>query len=238
MRIESTARSGQRHAAAASTGTAAHTAAPGTVDPRVVLAFRPDHPDAERARDIRAELLARWPDAEGHRHRTVALVALDEGGRMAEIAANVAVAFAQLDRRTLLIDADLRQPAQHALFQIGNDRGLADVLEGRADVAAAVLPTAVPGLSVMPTGPADEGARDAVERRPLLERLDERVLRADVLVVAMGGYGVQALATALTHFDAVVPVVRRGRTRMRQLKALVEALDARGISTSGVVVSP
>ena len=62
-------------------------------------------------------------------------------------------------------------------------------------------------------------------------------LGTDVLVLAIAGHSVQALATTLAHFDAVVPVVRRGRTRMRRLQALVDALAARGVTTGGVVVS-
>lgn len=244
MRIQSTARGGGRAAAVDAVrptgvelGNSAPAMQPGSVDPRVVVALSPDHPDAQRARDVRAELLGRWSDDEVGRPRAVAFVALDRGSQLAEIATNVAVGFAQLGRQTLLVDADMGEPLIHELLHVPNGHGLADVLEGRADVGGAVLPSAVPGLSVMPTGTIDDRARDAVERRPLLERLDERVLRTNVLVLAIAGHSAQALATTLAHFDCVVPVVRRGRTKMRQLQALVDALATRGVEAGGVVVS-
>ena len=45
-------------------------------------------------------------------------------------AANLAIAFAQAGRKVLLVDADLRKPGVHALFNLGNDRGLTNLLRG------------------------------------------------------------------------------------------------------------
>jgi receptor protein-tyrosine kinase len=50
----------------------------------------------------------------------------DEG--RSQLAAELAIAFAQLGRRTLLVDADLRHPRQHVLFGAENDSGLAQAL--------------------------------------------------------------------------------------------------------------
>lgn len=210
---------------------------PSGVDPRVVTAFRPEHPDAQRARDIRAELLAEWASDEGRRQRAVALVALDPGSQVGEIAANLAVSFAQIGRETLLIDADLPAPAQHALLHVENDRGLADALAGQGDIADLARPTAVEGLTLLPAGHGDERLIDAMERRPLLDWVDGGMVRADVVVAAITARGAQEAAGVLARFDSVVPIVRRGRTRTRQLRALLDAMEGRGIGLCGVVLS-
>jgi Mrp family chromosome partitioning ATPase len=209
----------------------------GVIDGRVVIAFDPNHEDAMRARSIRAELLAMWPtDGERQMH-AVALVAIDPGSNLPVIAANLAASMAQLDRETLIVDADFARPMQHELMCVPNERGLATILAGQGGAAGTMLPTAVRGLTVMPAGSIDDTVRDTLEQRPILEVLEQGTLRADIVIVPISGRSDQALATILTHFDAVIPIVRRGRTLMRRLTSLVDALAAKGLPVCGVVLS-
>src|SRR5207248_10783397 len=68
---------------------------------------------------------------------------------------NLAVLFSQLGERTLLIDADLRAPRQHRIFDVPDTFGLSAVLSGRAD-RNAVMPIPNFGrLSVLPAGARD-----------------------------------------------------------------------------------
>ena len=178
-----------------------------------------------------------WPSDGERVMRAVALVAVDSGSNMPVIAANLAASMAQLDRETLIVDADFARPMQHELLCVPNERGLGTILAGQSRTAGTMLPTAVRGLAVMPAGLIDDAVRDAIEQRPLLEVLEQGTLRADVIIVPISGRSDQALATILTHFDAVVPIVRRGRTLLRRLTSLVDALAAKGLPVCGVVLS-
>lgn len=68
-----------------------------------------------------------------------------------EVAANLAAAIAQSHRRVLLIDADLRTPVQHQLWQIPNDIGLSHLLSEKSNLAAAIHQHD-PYLSIMTAG--------------------------------------------------------------------------------------
>ena len=73
------------------------------------------------------------------------------------VASNLAIAFAEIGYRTLLIDADLRKPSLHTLFGVLNDRGLADVLgdgEPIQNYPSSLLYRAsiVPGLMLLTAG--------------------------------------------------------------------------------------
>nr|RNJ70852.1 MAG: polysaccharide biosynthesis tyrosine autokinase [Leptolyngbya sp. IPPAS B-1204] len=67
------------------------------------------------------------------------------------IAANLAAAAAQVGRRVLLIDADLRYPQQHHIWDLLNTGGLSNVIVGQQELSTAIQP-AMPGLDVLPAG--------------------------------------------------------------------------------------
>jgi len=90
----------------------------------LTLPHQPDHPHSEALRSLRTELLLRCKGTRG----IIALLSPNGGDGRSKLAAELAVAFAQLERRTLLVDADLRNPSQHRLFATENDIGLAQAL--------------------------------------------------------------------------------------------------------------
>lgn len=78
------------------------------------------------------------------------------------VVANLGVAFAETKRRVLLIDADLRRPRLHGIFNICNDWGLSDLVQSSEpvstmDFSKAARPTEVPGLWLLPSGPGCDG---------------------------------------------------------------------------------
>ena len=98
----------------------------------------PDQPTSSILLVYAAQAMARTADARtaldraqkasaGSAH-SLALVSPGHGEGRSLLAAELAIAFSQLRRRTLLIDADLRHPRQHALFGAENVWGLAQVL--------------------------------------------------------------------------------------------------------------
>jgi protein-tyrosine kinase len=95
--------------------------------PQLIFAHDPYHPRSEKIRALRTELLLLSDSS--------AIILAIVGSGPAEgrslLAAELAIAFGQLGRRTLLLDADMRNPSQHLLFQTSNTFGLAQTIEGR-----------------------------------------------------------------------------------------------------------
>lgn len=90
----------------------------------LILPHQPDHPYSEGMRSLRTELLLRCKGTRG----IITLLSPCPGDGRSRLAAELAIAFAQLERRTLLVDADLRTPSLHRLFGTENDMGLAQAL--------------------------------------------------------------------------------------------------------------
>jgi protein-tyrosine kinase len=118
---------------------------------RLIIAHDPDNPRSERIRTLRTELLM----LNGGNSRSLAMGVLSPGpgeGR-SQLAAELAIAFSQLERHTLLIDADLRQPTQHTLFGANGFRGLAQALS-LEDPAELLGVEDLPYLSLLTAGPS------------------------------------------------------------------------------------
>jgi succinoglycan biosynthesis transport protein ExoP len=104
---------------------------------------------AEAFRAIRSNVLFSSA-ADGSKVLVVTSSAPGEGKTL--VATNLAVALAQADQRVLIVDADMRKPRVHSVFQHTQEPGLSNVLVGNAKASEAVRNTKVPGLWAMPAG--------------------------------------------------------------------------------------
>jgi len=104
---------------------------------------------SESFRGVRTNLLFSSAD-EGS--RSVVITSTGPGEGKTVVAANLAVALAQAGQRVLLIDADMRKPRVHIVFDKPQEPGLSNVVVGNAKSSESVHKTTVPGLWVMPAG--------------------------------------------------------------------------------------
>ncbi len=137
--------------------------------PQLIIAHSTDHPHSERIRALRTELLLR--NEPGMRANMLALLSPSAGEGRSQLAAELAIALAQIGRRTLLVDADLRRPRQHELFQTENTWGLAQSLE----IGGPARYIGVEGLKHLSLLPAGPGAPNPSEL--LAGRNAERMVR-------------------------------------------------------------
>src|SRR5690606_25049337 len=97
--------------------------------------------------------------------------AANQGEGCSELAANLAVVFSQMGERTLLIDANLRFPDQHIIFNLKQPRGLSDILIGRNDLSVASKLDSLSGLSVLGAGTIPPNPQELLNRRGFAELL-------------------------------------------------------------------
>jgi polysaccharide biosynthesis transport protein len=107
---------------------------------------------AEAYRTLRTNLLAVCRESKA---KTILITSARQGEGKSSTAANLAVALAQAGRSVVLISADLRNPRVHAVFGIGNEQGLGQVLEGTLSLDEAIVETDLADLRILPSGPVD-----------------------------------------------------------------------------------
>lgn len=212
--------------------------APGSgVADEVIAARSPDDPSVEYLRSLCTQLTLRW--FENHQqHAALAIVSPGHGEGRSWITANLAVLFAQTGKRTLLIDADLRRPRQHALFGISERNGLSTILAGRAGLDSLTDIAGVPDLTVLPAGVVPPNPQELLAR-PLFQRLVNSLRsRYDVILLdtPAASSGGDAGAIAARAGGALV-VACRDVSSVPRLTSLCENLEQYGVSVTGAVLN-
>lgn len=128
----------------------------GKLDPRLVVLLDPMSPAAEAYRILRTNLLH---TGEGEPSKIIVMTSSGRHEGKSIACANLAVALAQVGKRTMLVDCDFRAPAQHSIFGIHNLEGLTSVLDGKSSLAE-VGQEPVRNLKVISAGrtPSDPSA--------------------------------------------------------------------------------
>ena len=98
-------------------------------------------------------------------------------------ASNLAVVLAQLGRPVLIVDCDLRKPRLHQVFHLSNRVGLVNQLTGTADAEAVILPTEVPNLWVVPSGPTPPNPSELLASDRMREWLHAMRERFDYVII-------------------------------------------------------
>ena len=153
--------------------------------------------------------------------------------------ANLAVCIAQTERRVLIVDADLRRPCLHELFDLPNDSGLTTLLADPQGLAnPPVQPTTVSGLSVLTSGPLPPRPADLIASRRMEEVVASLAAQADM--VLFDGPPINAVAdTAIlaTRVDGVLLVVRERRTRREAVREAHDRLSRVNARVLGAVLT-
>lgn len=154
------------------------------------------------------------------------------------VSTNLADALALTDRRTLLIDTDFRSPRAHAVFELSQEPGLANVLAGDATVHAAIRKTANPFLSVLPAGRVPENPAEVLASSQYARLLEE--LRKDYDWIVLDAPPVTATTdTAVTahRVGGVVFVVGSAMTPRRDARVAIDQLTTARAKIVGAVLN-
>jgi receptor protein-tyrosine kinase len=203
----------------------------------VVAAFSPFSAPVEALRALRTQLMLRWFSAE-HGPKALAIVSADRGDGRSHLAANLAVVFSQLGERTLLVDADLRNPRQHRIFKLDDRVGLSALLAGRGGESQPQRIRGLMGLSVLPAGATPPNPQELLGRAAFPLLLEELSARFDVILVdtAAAGIGADFQSVAAVTRGAIL-LGRRNVTRTVDALAVRARIDAAGAKLVGAVLN-
>lgn len=154
------------------------------------------------------------------------------------VVSRLAAVAAMLSRRTLIIDADLRRPMQHHLFNIPATPGITDAITQRLRLRDVVQPTEIENLSLLTCGAAHARPSQLLESPAMKALLAEACDSYDFVIVDTPPLGACADATALSQYgDGIMLVTRPSITIKEILQKAVADLIRDRIPVFGVVVN-
>jgi capsular exopolysaccharide synthesis family protein len=152
-------------------------------------------------------------------------------------AAQLAASLARADKRTLLIDGDLRHPGSHVALGLELRAGLPELLRGELGNDEAVQPTSVEGLFAVTGGVCDYAAISALSRPELVRILQGFRESFDHIVIDAGPVlDVSDPLLLGQQSDAVILSVMLAVSRVPQVTAAVDRLRSVGGRLAGVIV--
>ncbi len=202
----------------------------------VVAAYLPQSQMVEPLRLLRSQLSLRRVDPEKKQILVIASAGRGEGRSW--LAANLATVFAQMGERVLLIDADLRHPRQHELFNLNNSVGLSALLTGRAgrEIVRRIHPKL--RLFVLPAGSVPPNPQELLGRPVFDVVLDLFADQYDLVIMDTPATSESADAQVLAaRADSAVLLVRRNHTRVDELRTAMQNLTESGVRVIGSVIS-
>jgi chain length determinant protein tyrosine kinase EpsG len=202
----------------------------------VISAYMPQSEAVEPLRALRSQIILRWFNNAAR--RVLAVTSAERGEGRSWLAANLATMFAQLGERTLLIDADMRHPRQHRMFNIDNSVGLSALLTGRAtrEIARRIHPQL--RLFVLPAGIIPPNPQELLARPVFDVILDHFAAQFSLVILDTPAACETADAQILAaNAGNAVMIARRNCTPQARLLAAMEMFTDTGVNVIGSVIN-
>src|SRR6195256_3286729 len=194
-----------------------------------------DSPDAEAYRILRTniEFNRKSPQA-----NTISLVSGGPGEGKSTTIANLAFISAQGGYSTLIVDADLRRPVQHEIFDLDNSVGLTNYLTTEMELHEVIFPTTVENLSLLPSGILPSDAVGILNSQRMSDTIAELKTRYDIVFFDSPPIlGVSDASVIASEVDQTIIVVQHRRFPRAMLTRVKQAILGVGGTVLGVVLN-
>jgi capsular exopolysaccharide synthesis family protein len=161
-----------------------------------------------------------------------------DGEGKTTVASQLAASLARCGRRTLLVDADFRNPTLHELFDLPNDRGLCEVLRGEVEPHKGIRETPAANLWLLSAGDFCHRSIQALENDAFGMLFRELKSEYDFVIVDTAPVLVVADPMLIgQHVDGAIVSARLGYSQRPKIEEAVKRLRAVGVVVYGAVVN-
>ena len=202
----------------------------------VIAALRdPKSPVAESFNSIRTSLSL--ASASGVPH-SLAFTSTQAGEGKSTACFGLAHGLAKIGRSVVIIDADLRRPNVHRLFDVKNGPGASNILSGSNSIDDVVLRTRAPNIDIITAGPIPPDATELLAAGRLPSLIKELTDRYDhVLVDSAPVLGLADAPLVATSVEGIIFIVEAARTSVRSVQTASRRLLQSNTPLIGVVLS-
>jgi polysaccharide biosynthesis transport protein len=203
-------------------------------NPRIVVRDNPRSQSSEAYRMLRANL--KYISADKELKVIVVTSSVPQEGK-STVAANLAMAIAQMERRVLLVDGDLHRPVQHQIWDLPNNEGLSNAIVGQSDLRSAIAQV-MDNLYVLPSGLVPPSPASLLDSKRMAALIDSFRDNFDCVILDTPSLSVGADAASLGQMaDGVLFVVRPGVADVVNAAFAKELLEKSGQNVLGQVIN-
>ena len=207
----------------------------GGFSPELIAAYRPFSQQVEVFRNLRTQIKLRKVD---ENQKALAVIGTNSGDGCTYLAANLATVFSQLGERTVLVDANLRKPRQHQVFNLHQRQGLSDLLAGRCGLEVVTKIPQLKNLSILPAGTVPPNPQELLSRPTFNALLKD--LACDFNLILIDSAPSASLADnqiISSKANNALIVVRKHQTRAKDILALTKQLRDAKVNCVGAVLN-
>jgi protein-tyrosine kinase len=195
-------------------------------DEKLVAYREPGSVVSEQFRKLRTQLLTLNLPSQP---RTIMVTSASEGEGKTLVSTNLATILAHdLNSHSLLVDADLRNPALSRWFGLINGRGLSDYLTGGAEIPALLLKTKIAKLSILSSGTIRDNPVELIGSKrmdSLVEELKSRYSDRYIIFDSSPLLATTEPSVLTKLVDGIILVVRAGSTPRETVKQALSTVD-------------
>ncbi|WP_088042779.1 CpsD/CapB family tyrosine-protein kinase [Bacillus sp. EAC] len=203
---------------------------------RFIVTFtNPKSPGAEQYRTVRTNIQFSSIDKE---LRTMLVTSSEPSEGKTTTIANLAVTYANQGNKVLLVDADLRKPQIHSLFQVENFEGLSSVIVQNKLVSDVAQKTKIENLSVLTSGPIPPNPSELLSSSKMKKLVES--LKTEYDMILFDAPPVLAVTDAQImskNVDGTVLVVRSNQTEKEKVQKARELLEIVNAKILGVILN-
>ena len=202
--------------------------------PAIISLSNPKSPEAEAYRTLRTNLQFSTVD---HALQTILVTSPNAAEGKTTTVCNLAVSFAQIGKKVLIIDGDLRRPRLHTYLGLSNTVGISNVLTQNLPVQEA-MKEAMLDIQVLTCGPIPPNPAELLNSNRLKELLNQLKQHFDIILIDTPPVGVVTDAAILsTLVDGTLMVVASHQTESDQAVRAMKLLQTVGAKVLGTVLT-
>ncbi len=203
-------------------------------NPKIVVLDNPRSPISEAYRMLQANL--NFVSSDKELQTIVVTSSVPQEGK-STVAANLAVIMAQSRRRVLLVDADMRRPVQHQIWNLLNQAGLSNLIVGQVELST-VVGKVMDNLHILTSGVIPPNPVDLLDSKRMAALIRNFSNSYDIVIIDTTSLNVAADAALVGKMaDGVLLVVRPGLVDSASAASAKEFLEQSGQRVLGQVVN-
>ncbi|RME07023.1 MAG: polysaccharide biosynthesis tyrosine autokinase, partial [Deltaproteobacteria bacterium] len=155
------------------------------------------------------------------------------------VTVNLGISFARTEKRTLLVDTDLRKPILHRYLGLPGNRGITNYLVGEVDdIETVIQPTGIGNLHLLASGPKPPNPAELLESERMRTLISLLKSKFDFVIYDSSPVGSVVDASILgTQLDAVLFIVYAGKTDKNHVRQAIGQLQKVQARICGLVVN-